>query len=529
MTSPFSRRAVMAGLAAAIPVSGWWRYARADDTKSLVAVVEEDPPMFNPAITSVISSFVVGSPVYSALTRMDNKGNVSGDLAEHWEISPDGLTYTFHLRKNILWHDGQPFSAADVKFSLGEVNSKLHPYSAPLKFVTSYEAPDDLTFVMRLSKPQNALIKMIHDYAGCILPRHLWEGIDILKNPHNKAPVGTGAFKFVRYDVGDRVTMVKFDKYFLPGQPAFDELVIRIIPDASARIAAFENNELDVMYSSAVPATQVARLSKLPGVVMKASNVAAAAYLGYINMRKPPYSDVRVRRALAHAIDRGFIRQTVLPGMSENMVGPVAPSSPLYNKELKDYAFDPARAEQLLDEAGFKKGADGTRFEFRYLFAVNDFTAAKMGDIIARNLAAVGIKPILTPLERGTWVTKSFTDDAYDMTAGSFALGPDPDIGTERLYNSNNIHEGVPFVNCSPYKNPEVDKLFDQQRVETDFAKRKAIYDKIQELVWADIPVFPICAYAIPGAVRGNYVTDVFQEEASTREDFVFAKPVGNG
>ena len=529
MTGPFSRRAVLAGLAASVPGVAMWRQARADEPKSLVGVVEEDPPLFNLAITSVISSFVIGSPVYSALTRMDVKGNVSGDLAEHWEISPDGLTYTFHLRKNVLWHDGKPFSAADVKFSLGEANSKLHPYRAPFRFVKSFEAPDDATFIMRLSEPQNALIKMIHNYAGCILPKHLWEGTDFLKNPHNKAPIGTGAYKFVRYDVGDRVTLAKFDKYFLPNLPAFDELVIRIIPDPSARVAAFENNELDVMYSSAVPATQVARLAKLPGVQMKPSNVAAAAYIGYINMRRAPYSDVRVRRALAHAIDRSFIRQNVLPGMSENMVGPVAPSNPLYNKELKDYAFDPARAEQLLDEAGFKKGADGTRFEFRYLFSVNDLPAAKMGDVIARNLAAVGIKPVLTPLERGTWVTKSFTDDAFDMTVGSFALGPDPDIGTERLYNSNNIHEGVPFVNCSPYSNPEVDTLFDQQRVETDFARRKTIYDRIQELIWADIPVFPICAYAIPGAVRGSYVTNVFEEEASTREDFVFAKPVGNG
>jgi peptide/nickel transport system substrate-binding protein len=520
---------VLAGLAGSVPALAWRRKARAAETRSLVAVVEEDPPMFNPAITSVISSFVVGCPIYSALTRMDVKGDISGDLAESWEISPDGLTYTFHLRKNILWHDGKPFTAADVKFSLGEANSKLHPYRAPFRGVTSYEAPDDHTFIMRLSAPQNALIKMIHNYAGCILPQHLWQGTDFLKNPLNKAPIGTGAYKFVRYDVGDRITLGKNEKYFLPGLPAFDELVFRIIPDPSARVAAFENDEVDAMYSSAVPATQIERLSKLQGVVMKPSTVAAAAYLGYFNMRNAPYSDVRVRRAVAHAIDRGFIRQNVLPGMSENMVGPVAPSNPLYNKELKDYAFDPARAEQLLDEAGYKKGADGNRFEFRYLFSVNDLPAAKMGDVIARNLAAVGIKPVLTPLERGTWITKSFTETQFDMTVGSFALGPDPDIGTERLYNSNNIVDGSPFVNSSPYRNPEVDKLFDAQRVETDFAKRKAIYDKIQELIWADIPIFPICAYAIPGAVRASYVTNVFEEEASTREDFVFAKPVGNG
>src|SRR5580698_7340719 len=112
MTAHFSRRAVLAGLAGSVPALAWRRKARAAETRSLVAVVEEDPPMFNPAITSVISSFVVGCPIYSALTRMDVKGDISGALAESWEISPDGLTYTFHLRKNILWHDGKPFTAA---------------------------------------------------------------------------------------------------------------------------------------------------------------------------------------------------------------------------------------------------------------------------------------------------------------------------------------------------------------------------------------------------------------------------------
>jgi peptide/nickel transport system substrate-binding protein len=527
MTTLLTRRTTMAGFAAAVPGFALARVARAAETRSLVGVIEEDPPIMNPAITSVISSYVVACPVYSALTRMDVDGKVTGDLAESWEISPDGLVYTFHLRKSVLWHDGEPFTAADAKFSLGEATSKLHPFAAPLRGVKSYEAPNDFTFIMRLAQPENALIKMIHNYAGCILPRHLWEGTDFLKNPRNKAPIGTGAFKFVRYDVGDRVTLAKNEHYFLPGLPVFDEVVFRIIPDPSARVAAFENGEVDVMYSSAVPATQVERLSKLPGVAMKPSTVAAAAYIGYINMRNAPYSDVRVRHALAHAIDRGFIRSSVLPGMSENMVGPVAPSNPLYNKELKDYALDPARAEQLLDEAGYKKGADGTRFEFRYLFGVNDLTAAKMGEIMGRNLAAVGIKPVLTPLERGTWISRSFTAYEFDMTVGSFALGPDPDIGTERLYNSNNIKDGAPFVNSSPYHNPEVDKLFDAQRVEIDFAKRKAIYDKIQELIWADLPIFPICAYAIPGAVRASYVANVFEEEASTREDFVFAKLVG--
>ncbi len=522
---PISRRATLAALATGALAPGLLpgrAYAAAGST--LIGVIEEDPPLINPALSSVISSFVAGAPVYSALTRMDANGNVSGDLAERFEISPDGLAYTFHLQRGITWHDGAPFSSADVVFSLGEVNSKLHPYRGVMKAIDQFEAPDADTVVLRLKSPIAALINTLHNFSGCILPRHLWQGTDFLTNPHNRQPVGTGPYKLVSYASGDRITYAKNDTYFMPGEPAFDQVVLRIIPDPSSRVAAFEQRDIDMMYASALPPTQVARLKRLRGVEMVPNTASAAGYIGYINMRNAPYSDVRVRRALAHAIDRTFIRNAVFPGLSANMVGPLPPDSPLADEALADYALDPARARALLDEAGFKPGPGGNRFDFRYVFAVTDLVAQRMGDIIAQNLAAVGIRTVLTPLERGTWMTRSFTDYAFDMTVGSFALGPDPDVAVERFYNSNNIVPG-PFVNCSPYRNAEVDKLFDEQRVQTDPAKRKAVYDRIQAIIWADIPVFPICAYSLPGAVWSTTATGVYNCDSSNRDDYAAAKP----
>jgi peptide/nickel transport system substrate-binding protein len=230
-----------------------------------------------------------------------------------------------------------------------------------------------------------------------------------------------------------------------------------------------------------------------------------------------------VRQALAYAIDRGFIRSNVFPGLSDNMIGPVPPTSPLCNKRLADYPLDPAKANALLDEAGFAKKADGNRFELRFLFAAQDLPAAKISDIMSRNLAAVGIKVVPRPLDRGAWINASFTNPDFDMTAASFSLGPDPDVGIERFYNSNNIKNLV-GANNSAYTNPDLDKLFDEQRVQVDFAKRKAIYDKIQEIVWNDLPVFPFCTYTLPGVFNGAVVTNIFDCEASNREDFVFAE-----
>jgi peptide/nickel transport system substrate-binding protein len=520
-----SRRSALVGAAvmlAARGVSGPLG-ARAATTR-LVGVIEEDPPFFNPAISSTISSFVAGSPVYSALMRVDGTGKFSGDLAESWDVSPDGMVYTFHLRHGITWHDGAPFSSADVAFSIGQISAKLHPYRGALNAIDAYETPDANTVVLRLKHPQGSLMISLTNFITDILPKHIWEGKDFARDPHNLAPIGTGPFKFVEFVPGDHILYARNDKYFLPGLPAADELLFRIMPDPSARVAAFENGEIDMIYSSAVPASSIDRLRKMPGTVLRFSKLQQGGYQAYINMRNAPFSDKRVRHALAHTIDRGFIRATVFPGgLAQNMVGPVAPSSELYNTALKDYALDPARAEALLDDAGFKRGADGTRFSLRYVFGAADLPASKIGDIMSRNLAAVGIKVILRPVDRGTYLQMAFVNDEFDMVAGSFNLGPDPDVGVERFYNSHNIFN-IPFVNNSPYVNHEVDALFDQQRVQTDPAKRKAIYDRIQEIVWEDIPVFPFCAYSLPGVVHDD-VAGVFLGHSSLLEDFAFAKP----
>ncbi len=520
MTLQSTRRAVVAGGAAALLVR---RPARAATTR-MIGCIEEDPPFFNPAISSAISSFVAGSPVYSALVRSDSTGQISGDLAERWEISPDGLTYTFHLRPGITWHDGVGFTAADVTFSLQNANAKLHPYRGALNAIVAFEAPDDDTVVLRLSHPQGSLMISLTNFVGSILPRHIWEGKDLARDPHNRAPIGTGPFRFVEFKPGEHILYAKWDKYFLKGLPAGDELMFRIIPDPAARVAAFENGEIDMIYASALPASSIERLRKLPGVAMRFSKMQQSGYLAYINMRNAPFSDKRVRQALAYAIDRGFMRSTVFPGgLATNMIGSVSPNSDLVNKTLKDYPLDPAKAEALLDEAGFKRGADGTRFNLRYVFAAGDLPATKIGDVMARNLAGVGIKVILRPLDRGAYMQVAFVNNEFDMVAGSFNLGPDPDVGIERFYNSRNIFN-IPFVNNSPYVNPEIDRLFDEQRVQLDPAKRKAIYDKIQEILWEDIPVFPFCAYSLPGAVHED-LKGVFYSLSSLVEDFAFAKP----
>ncbi len=517
------RRTILAATAAA-SLAG--RTARAADPTRLVGVLEETPSIINPAITAVISSFYAGTPVYSALTQIDPDGTIRPDLALSWEAAADGFSVTFHLRPGVVWHDGQPFTSADVKFSLLNANGKLHPWGrGAFRAVSQIDTPDDLTVVLRLKQPSAALMLGTDAACGAILPRHIWDGTDILKNPHNLQPIGTGPYKFVEMITGDRLRYVKNDRYFIPNEPFFDELVLRIIPDPAARIAAFENNEVDMLYHNALPFSEAPRLAAEPNVVLKKTNLRGAGFMGIFNVRNKPYSDVRVRQALAHAIDRGFIRDNVDKGFTIKMLGPVPPASPLYDKTLTDYDFDPAKANAMLDEAGYPRGANGIRFGFDFLWPAADAGVTRMADILRQNLAAIGVEAHLQPLDRAALTQKAYIALQFDMLCESYGLGPDPDIGVERLYNSHNIFDPpVPYTNASGYANPEVDRLFDAQRVKLDLAERKAIYDQIQHLIWADVPVLPMFSYDAPNVYHAAAVTGIYDGSYGNQESFANAK-----
>jgi peptide/nickel transport system substrate-binding protein len=495
--------------------------------RSLVGALEEDPPIINSAVSTTISTHASATPVYSALTHITPDNVVEGELAERIEYSADGLTYSFFLRKDVAWHDDAPFSSADVKFSIENANAKLHPARGAFNALDRVEAPDANTVVLKLKRPSPALIYGTDSYAGSILPKHLWEGTDILRNPLNMKPIGTGPYRFVEYARGDAIRYEKNRNFFKPGKPYFDELIFRIMPDAAGRVAAFQSGDLDLLYHSALPMADAPRLARLPGVSVKQTDLRGAAYLAIFNVRRAPYDDVRVRQAVAHAIDREFIRRNVDTGYTIEMLGPVPPASVMYNRGLVDYRFDPGLANQLLDAAGYGRKDGGVRFGLDLLWPSYDVGVARMGDIIARNLGEIGIKVRLQPLERGALIQKGYVALQFDMLIESYGLGPDPDIGVERLYNSNNIHNPPqPSTNSSGYVNREVDALFEVQRGKVDQGERKVIYDRIQEMIWNDLPVLPMFSYSPPNIFRSSYVTGLFDVSYGNQENFENARGV---
>ncbi|MBS7700476.1 MULTISPECIES: ABC transporter substrate-binding protein [unclassified Chelatococcus] len=505
------------------------RFADAQQPTTLVGVLEEDPPGFNSAITSTISTFATSSPVHQGLTLIMADGTIEPLLAKSWEISPDGLTYTFHLRDDVMWHDGHPFTSADVKFSIENANGKLHPWGKvaykPLKAI---ETPDDHTVIYRLSAPSASLMSATDRAVGAIIPKHLWEGKNIATDPLNQKPVGTGPYKLVAYERGKEVRYERNPNYFIKGAPLVDQLIFRIMPDPATRISALQQGEVDMIYWNALPQSEVARLSRLPNLQITKSPNRGAAYQAVYNLKNQYLGNKDVRKAFAHAIDRKFIRESVDGGLtSSEQLGPVSPASPLYNKALKDYAFDPALANKLLDQAGFPRGADGNRFTIEIAWPSFNVAAGKIADIIKQNLAAVGVGVKLFSADRAAMIQRCYVGGQFDIAIEAHAIGPDPDIGTERFYNSRNI-QPLPYVNNSSYVNAEVDKLFDEQRSLIDLDKRKVVYDKIQEIIWDDLPIMALYQVVFNNVSRKQYAVDIFEDNGNgTWESFDRAKIVG--
>lgn len=522
--APMTRRLMLAGLMTAAGATVF-RPSRAANPKVLVAAIDEDPVGLNPAISSTNPGFEAATVMYNGLMVMDVDGNLHPDLAERWEVSADARSFTFYLRQNVVWHDGKPFTSGDVKFTLTELLAKYQPIGkGAYKFLDRVDAPDDHTVVVRMNQPYAPFLNIPQAWWP-ILPRHLWEGADVAKSPYNQRPIGTGPYRLTERIAGGEFRFAKHDKYHIPGQPAFDEYVIRVIPEASARVSAFLNREVDILLPTAVPATELDRLRKIKTVtVSKPTYMPGATWMGLVNTRSPPFADVRVRRALVHALDRRFVREAVLAGISQEVVGPLWPSSPLYNRSLKDYPYDQAAAKKLLDDAGQKPASNGIRFDLRLLYIATDSRSVKIAEIMKQQFGQVGVNTILTPLERSTLNQMGYVEGKFDIILSNFALGTDPDAGMERFYNSANIRP-LPNLNASGYRNPEVDKLLDEQRIQIEFARRKEIYDKIQELIWNDVPTLPIATFFSPGVFRSDYVVGPFETFNSAIDNLAFARP----
>ena len=459
---------------------------------TLIKVLGANPSMFNAAITADHMVISAGCLLYNGLVYVDHEGNPQPELAKSWEVKRGGLEFVFHLQSNARWHDGKPFTSADVKFTMENMLAKYHPRSKmALADVSAIETPDAQTVVLKFTKVFAPFLQVMSCSEAPILPKHLYEGTDVLKNPHNtENPVGTGAFKLVEFVRGDHLTFVRNPDFFLPGRPYLDRLILKIIPDAAGRLLAFERGELDYIETTYFPKQEHDRLKVKPGFQWKRDTTLPEENYLMFNTGRGPTKDRRVRQALAIATDRKLALERAAFGLGNPGRGPIDSRFPwAFNTDAdygKLYPYDPARAARMLDEAGYPKKGDGARFSLQMVVMSEQPDLPASAEVVRSNWKDIGVEVVLDAVERQVMYQRVYNMRNYDVTVQSYTSAGDPAIGIQRVYHTDESRS--PFVNPTGYSNTVVDDLFGKAASVVDFKERGKYYKEVGKILAEDLP-----------------------------------------
>jgi peptide/nickel transport system substrate-binding protein len=461
---------------------------RVADGGTLVVAITSDPGHLNPAITTSGATHTAAELLYNGLVELDDDLNPVAELAVSWDIEENGALYRFHLRDDVVWHDGEPFTAADVKFSFEEVLLQFHSRTRASMSgaLESIETPDEHTVEFRFAQPYAPLLLQLDVTEAPIVAQHVYAGTDPQEAEANLAPVGTGPFRFVSYTPDAEIRLERNPDYFKAGLPLLDEVVMRVIPEAGSQVIALEAGEVQWLWGTpgpdrerllADPAFEGLQTPRNPG---GANCIMTVSF----NLEHEALSDLRVRQAIAHALDREAFLERVIFGEGRMATAPISSGIGWAHAEGLDLPdHDPDRARALLEEAGF--GQDNPlAIDF-----VHFPTFSRYAELLRAQLAEVGVEVDLRPLEPPVFAPTVFADRDFDTNVISYCNGTDPEIGVRRMFDSAQIGP-VPFSNAAAYSNPDVDALFDQAQQTVDLRARGEVYRQIQELVVADLPYF---------------------------------------
>ena len=443
--------------------------------------------VLNTQLTSLSAALYMADLWADGLIAHDGQGGRIPRLATKWDISDDGKTYTFHLRRGVKWSDGQPFSADDVAFTLNNFG-KLNTYLSKLApMITGVETPDDATVVVHLTQPVTAALELFDKENFPLMPKHVYDGTDIPSNPANRKPIGLGPFMAESWEQGRSLTFVRNPYYWDQPKPYLDKVLVALIPSPQQQLNALIRGETDWVqldFSQIERAAEAAKGGKIK-LIKIAVNAPERSSLDF-NMRKAPFDNAKVRQALLVATDRKRISADAYRGLAY----PATSAIPDQFKALYDpsvnydtmYAYDPDRAGKMLDEAGYPL-KDGKRFT-----AELTYIAASPFDAIAKSLAAqwgqVGVDVKLVGLDAQIWLDKVYKQNNFDISLISLTGRSDPTLGVDRSFVCNNAH--VPFTNPTGYCNPELDKIAAAAAAAPQ-DQRRALYKQYEEIVARDL------------------------------------------
>ncbi len=470
---------------------------------TLNMIVQPEPPVIVTAINQQGPTQFVAGKIYESLLTYSTDLKPQPGLAKSWEASADGLTYTFHLQDNVKWHDGQPFTADDVVFTLSDMLPKTHARARVIlnKFVDSVQATDPKTVVIKLKSPFPAFMLMFEPGFAPMMPKHIYAGTDYMTNPANQKPIGTGPFVFKEWKRGEYIKLVRNPDYWKPGKPYLDELVFNVIPDSASRAVAFERGSVDVLRGGDVDNVDIKRLRALPKVEYTTAGwemFSPQAYLIF-NMRKPPFDNLKVRQAVMAAINRNMVVNNIFFGLGKVSTSPFVTTEMFYDKNMPALPFDMKKARALIKESGIKP----EDYTIRQLSFPYGSTWDRLGEYTKQALEQLGFKVNVESTDAGGWASRTGNWD-FDMTTTFTYQYGDPALGVQRLYVSSNIVKGSPFANVQGYSNPETDKQWEAAASEVDPAKRQEIYSKLQTTLVNEIANGYLVDMEFPTLYRGN-------------------------
>ena len=463
---------------------------------------------------SYMVSFKVGTDDYSTWTPIP-------DTCDSWEVSDDSLTWTFHINPEAKWSDGTPLTSADVKFSY-ETNYESHPFGIQnFEVVESIEATDDHTVVFKLKNTSGSFTEMWQfAYWGPLIPKHIYEGTDVMTNEYNFKPVTSGPYRFVEYVKGSHVILERNPYYWKKDEwgnrlPYLDKIIIQIVPSYAVTVAGMLKGEFG--YAS-VPAADFQTV--IDGDVSDVAvffSPSACQDLWFMNLRDPIIGNVKVRQALAHVVEkyRDVFLEDARLGFGYPCYAIVTPfggsgwasisEQVTTDPEIPYYDGDIEKANQLLDDAGYPKGTDGKRFTIDFLVCNCRPEEVKIAEILKDVLLRdVGIVLDVKVRDNPVWITKTFVEWDFDTSMRTLCSGPD----VNRLYGAFHQDSIRPLAwnNCFGYNNSYVSDLIVKAAIETDVELRKQMYRDIQIQMLEDLPAIPMVMYAGGYAYNEEFV-----------------------
>lgn len=474
-----------------------WQGEKKEPENKVVVVIPQDPDYLDPHLASAAGTYEIMFNVYEGLLKPTPDGSLLPALAERYTVTEDGLVYTFYLRPGVKFHNGQPVTVADVKYSLErlmgtETGEPLSPFFSK---VVAVEAPDERKIILKLKEVDASLLSNLTTAA--IVPKGHRE--------LNTRPVGTGPFRFVEYRPGQRIILAKFADYWQAGRPYLDKVEFRIIPDREAALIALKNGTVDIY-----PRIDVNRTAELGKDFYTLQSMQNLVQVLALNLKREPFTDRRVRRAINHAVNKDELIELAAFGFGTKLGSGFSPAMAYYHEPGLEnmYPTDLAKAREFLAEAGYPDG-------FRTVLTVpsNYPFHVDTAQIIVEQLKKVGIEAEIELVEWAVWLQRVYHGRDYAMTITGLSGKLDP-LPVLIRYTSDYANN---FFN---YQNPEFDQLYRLAAAESDPEKRAALYKKAQRVLAEDAAaVFlmdPHYIVALRKELAGYQMYPIYIQDLST-------------